>query len=179
MKRFAVMFLTAALLAPAPAQDQSKPARQDDKVAVGTVEVLLDVVVKDKKGRAVTDLAAADFEVFEDGVKQPVESFKLVTRNPAGEARGVSSTSPAANSNSSSPAPTAPAVKPGVIANPDTGVSVVALVFHSLSQDARKRAHDAAMSYVGEGPGLNSFVGVFAINLSVNTIQNYTTDIGL
>jgi VWFA-related protein len=59
------------------------------------------------------------------------------------------------------------------------GVSVVALVFDRLSQDARKRAHDAAMSYVGGGSGLNSFVGIFAINLSVNTVQNYTTDIGL
>src|SRR5262245_42076825 len=109
MKRFAVVFLIAALVAPAPAQEQSKTARQDDKVAVGTVEVLLDVVVKDKRGRAVTDLAAADFEVFEDGVKQPVESFRLVTRNPAGETRGAGSTSPAVNANSSTPAPTVPA----------------------------------------------------------------------
>ena len=35
------------------------------------------------------------------------------------------------------------------------------------------------MSYVGGDSGLNSFVGVFAVNLSVNTVQNYTTDIGL
>src|SRR5262249_19194004 len=32
---------------------------------------------------------------------------------------------------------------------------------------------------VGGGSTLNSFVGVFAINLSVNTLQNYTTDTGL
>jgi len=35
------------------------------------------------------------------------------------------------------------------------------------------------MSYVGGDSSLNSFVGVFAVNLSVNTVQNYTTDIGL
>src|SRR5262249_40283236 len=62
--------------------------------------------------------------------------------------------------------------------NPDAGVSVVALVFDRLSPDARKRAHDAAMSYLGGDSGLSNFVGVFAINLSVNTVQNYTTDIG-
>src|SRR5215475_683237 len=87
MKKFAVVFLTAALVAPALTQDQSKPARQGEKVALGTVEVvevLLDVVVKDKHGRAVTDLSAADFDVFEDGVKQPVQSFRLITRNSEG-----------------------------------------------------------------------------------------------
>ncbi|HKD37932.1 MAG TPA: VWA domain-containing protein, partial [Pirellulales bacterium] len=175
MKKIAVIFLTAALVAPAQAQDPSKQARQDEKVAVGTVEVLLDVVVKDKRGRAVTDLSAADFEVFEDGAKQPVESFRLITRNSAGESgKGVSAVPDVA----SAPANATPA-KPASAQNPDVGVSVVALVFDRLSQDGRKRAHDAAMSYVGGDSSLNSFVGVFAVNLSVNTVQNYTTDIGL
>ena len=178
MKRLAVVFLTAALVAPAPAQDQSKTTRQDEKVAVGTVEVLLDVVVKDKRGRAVTDLAAADFEVFEDGMKQPVESFRLITRNSAGEPGKANSAAPERASAPTSATP-APSAKPASTSNSDVGVSVVALVFDRLSQDARKRAHDAAMSYVGGGSTLNSFVGVFAINLSVNTLQNYTTDTGL
>ncbi len=182
MKRFAVMFLTAALVLPALAQDQSRPSRQDDKVAVGTVEVLLDVVVKDKRGRAVTDLAMADFEILEDGLKQPVESFRLISRNPAGEA-GKTVSTPTATEPNTSPASTASGpstpAKPASNATPDVGVSVVALVFDRLSQDGRKRAHDAAMSYLPTGSGLNSFVGVFAINLSVNTVQNYTTDIGL
>ena len=117
MKKFAVMFLTAALVAPAQAQDQSKPARQDEKVSVGTVEVLLDVVVKDKRGRPVTDLSAADFEVFEDGAKQPVESFRLIRRNSAGESgkansavQGVASAQ--ANATPSPPAKPVSDVKP-------------------------------------------------------------------
>src|SRR5262245_59481537 len=179
MKSFAVMFLSAALVWPAPAQDQSKTARQDDKVVVGTVEVLLDIVVKDKRGRAVTDLAMADFEVFEDGVKQPVESFRLITRHPAGESGNAVSTSPATDANPPSTASSATPAKPASVANPDVGVSVVALVFDRLSPDGRRRANDAAMSYIGGGSGLNSFVGVFAIDLSVNTVQNYTTDVGL
>jgi VWFA-related protein len=178
MKKFAVMFLTAALVAPARAQDPSKPVRQDEKVAVGTVEVLLDVVVKDKRGRAVTDLSSADFEVLEDGVKQPIESFRLITRNSAGEGGKANSAVQDTASAPASATPSSPA-KPASASNPDVGVSVVALVFDRLSQDARKRAHDAAMSYVGGGSGLSSFVGVFAINLSVNALQNYTTDVGM
>src|SRR5262245_48691896 len=132
MKKFAVVFLTAVLIAPSQAQDQSKPARQDEKVSVGTVEVLLDVVVKDKRGRPATDLSVADFEVFEDGVKQPVESFRLITRNSAGESgKGASPTPDTA----SALAPATPA-KPAMTTNPDVGVNVVALVFDRLSQDA-------------------------------------------
>ena len=37
--------------------------------------VLVDVVVRDGKGRPVTDLAAADFEVLEDGVPQVIGQF--------------------------------------------------------------------------------------------------------
>src|SRR5215470_1385575 len=136
MKKFAVMFLAAALVAPAQAQDPSKQARQDEKVAVGTVEVLLDVVVKDKRGRAVTDLAAADFEVFEDGMKQPVESFRLITRNSAGESSKTNSTAPEPAS-APAVATSAPSAKPASNSNADVGVSVVALVFDRLSQDAR------------------------------------------
>jgi VWFA-related protein len=178
MKKFAVMFLTAALFAPAQAQDPPKPARQDEKVSVGTVEVLLDVVVKDKRGRAVTDLSAADFEVFEDGAKQPVESFRLIRRNSAGESGKANSPAPSVAPTQANSTPSPPA-KPVSASNPDVGVSVVALVFDSLSPDGRKRANDAAMSYVAGDSSLSSFVGVFAINLSVNTLQNYTTDVGL
>lgn len=54
-----------------------------EKVVVGTNEVVLDAVVKDKKGRAVKDLTAADFQISEDGVPQEVRSFRLVTRELA------------------------------------------------------------------------------------------------
>src|SRR5262245_64516523 len=109
MKKFAVMFLTAALIAPALAQDPSKPVRQDEKGAVGTVELLRDVVVKDKRGRAVTDLASADFEVLEDGVKQPIESFRQITRNSAGEAGKANSAVQETASAPASATPSSPA----------------------------------------------------------------------
>ena len=38
--------------------------------------VLVDVVVRDGKDRPVTDLAAADFEVLEDGVPQTLQQFE-------------------------------------------------------------------------------------------------------
>src|SRR6185369_3018493 len=60
---------------------------QEEVVRVRSNEVRLDVVVKDKKGRPIRDLKNTDFEVFEDGVPQKVESFRFVTR----EASAISS----------------------------------------------------------------------------------------
>src|SRR5438874_12457301 len=56
------------------------PQDQVDVVKVRANEVRLDVVVKDKKGRPVKDLASSDFEIYEDGVRQQVQSFRFVTR---------------------------------------------------------------------------------------------------
>jgi hypothetical protein len=40
------------------------------------------VVVRDKKGAILRGLRAADFEVYEDGVRQDVESLDLLERTP-------------------------------------------------------------------------------------------------
>src|SRR5262249_8413571 len=131
MKRLAVVFLTAALVAPSPAQDQSKTAGQDQKGAVVTGEVLLDSSVKAQRRRAVTALAAADCEVCEDGMKQPVESFRLITRNWAREPDKANAAAPERASAPASATP-APSAKPASTSNSDVGVSVVALVFDRL-----------------------------------------------
>src|SRR6188768_1409169 len=56
------------------------PRAQEPQRAAGTVKegvtaVLVDVVVRDKRGQPVRDLTEADFEVFEDGVAQKIGSF--------------------------------------------------------------------------------------------------------
>ena len=49
-------------------QTQSKPEPQNpDTIVVAKTEVILDAVVRDKKGRPVTNLSAKDFEVYENG----------------------------------------------------------------------------------------------------------------
>src|SRR5450631_1517214 len=41
-------------------------------------EVVLEVMVRDSRGRVVKNLKPSDLEVYEDGVLQKVQSFKLV-----------------------------------------------------------------------------------------------------
>ncbi len=153
-------------------QSQQKPGQREN-LTITTTSVLVDVVVKDKRGHLVKDMTADEFEVFEDGVKQKIDFFDRVSRPPqfvpvveekkeAAPAEPKAEKAPAATSSEST-----------------NGPSVIALVFDRLSTDARVRARNAAASYLSESPQLNAFTGVFQINLSLATIQNYTTDTGL
>jgi hypothetical protein len=53
--------------------------QKTDQITVNTGEVQLDVVVRDKNGRLRKDLTASDFEVYEDGVRQEIGSFRLAS----------------------------------------------------------------------------------------------------
>ena len=70
------------------------PRGADQTYTSATTAILVDVVVRDRKGRPVTDLAAADFELAEDGVAQKVDTFTRVSRG-GGIGVGVAWRSPA------------------------------------------------------------------------------------
>jgi VWFA-related protein len=59
---------------------QASPQRPRFRAGVDLVP--LDVSVIDRKGRPVTDLTQADFEIFEDGVRQDIKSFAATALAP-------------------------------------------------------------------------------------------------
>lgn len=165
-----ILAVTAASAFPRAWQEPQDPGRDEETVVVGTTEVLMDAVVKDKKGAVVKDLRASDFEVYEDDVRQEVRSFRLVTRERRAEdvkadAAGVEA-APAQPTVTRRPSPPASARPLGA----------VALVFDRLSPEARIRARDAALSYVGAETRPDDFVGVFSIDLSLHALQPFTSD---
>ena len=71
----------AVLSAPALlAQTPAPPAPEKTQAVMkgGAEEVVLDVIVRDKHGKAVTDLTPQDFEITDNGEKHAVKSFRLV-----------------------------------------------------------------------------------------------------
>lgn len=167
--------LVVSLLSPVSTAGQT-PDKKDqdvDRIVVGTSEVILDAVVKDKKGRPVKDLTAADFEVFEDGAQQQVRSFRLVTRDPAVAATNAGSAKTGIEITKSE------TVSPGSLEsasrNPNR-IGALALVFDRLSPDARKIAREAALNYLSSGMQPEDFVGVFGIDLSLKVLQRFTNN---
>jgi len=67
--------IAAFLLAVCVQQAASQAPESDETIRVSTELVSVPVVVTDKDGRYTPDLVRADFEIFQDGVKQPIEFF--------------------------------------------------------------------------------------------------------
>ena len=135
----------------------------DPKFGAATTAVVIDVVVRDAKGRPVTDLTRADFELLEDGVPQDLGDVTRV---------GIPLTAPRAAA-----AGTAPAASPTHSASPRSvaAPTFLALVFDWLTPDARALAYKGALASL-QTIQANDFVGVFVSDLSLVPIQTYTTD---
>jgi VWFA-related protein len=144
-------------------------AQDDERLVVGTSEVVLDAIVKDKKGHPVKNLKAEDFEVYEDGVRQQIASFRLVLRQPNQPAEQKDGVTQPAAKNSAQP-------NPVLSRDPANSIGAVALVFDRLTPDSRARARAAALSYVDEGLGPGDFAGVFAVNQTLQVLQPYTNN---
>jgi len=161
----------------APAQPPSKAsstasmaeAPRPPRFSAGTSSVVLDVVVRDRKGSLVVDLGAADFEVREDGARQSLQSFLVLSR-PRASASPLVAPAPSAE-------PPAPGAEPAV-AGPARALPtpVLALVFDRMTATGRDLAHRAAKDYLAAASGGATLTGVFAIDLALHTVQPYTLD---
>ena len=143
------------------AQQQTTPQRAGS-VSEGVRAVLVDVVVRDKRGLPVRDLVAADFEVLEDGVPQKLGSFTPVFEN----APAPVAPAPAASTAGGANAGTATAVNNGPI--------VTALVFDRLSPEGQRLAVTAAQNYLGTKEEVPNYIGVFGVDLALTPYAPFT-----
>jgi VWFA-related protein len=170
MKSFLGLLLIVTMwLSPAPVRGQTvAPRDYDDVVRFRSNEVRLDVIVRDKRGRPIKDLKSADFEIFEDGVPQKVESFRFISKEAA----------PAKSStNENQPATTGTTGTTATPPRPNRSTpTVTALVFDRLSPEARALARKAGLAYAQEGMAATGFTGVFGIDQALRTFQTFTDD---
>src|SRR5215813_8833021 len=102
------------------AQQSQGTSSQEPAIKTKTEEVLLDVVVRDKKGHAVNDLKPEDFQIFDNGEQKQITSFRLVQGSEA-IAVGGSRTQ----------------------LDPLRQIRSVTLIFQGRNNDARRMARDA------------------------------------
>jgi VWFA-related protein len=164
----------SGLLSPSRPSAQAGSPHDGQSFTAATTAILVDVVVRDRKGRPVTDLTGADFEVAEDGVPQKVDTFARVARG-GGIGVGVGWKSPEATVAVTPPgsaAPSAPDPEPPADAT-------TALVFDHLSTESLRLAQKATLDYVPMNGESAVRVGVFATDPGVRMVQPFTTDRGL
>jgi len=85
-------------------------------------EVVLDLVVRDSRGRQVKNLKPDEVTIMEDGVRQPIKSFRMVSGREALEQQAVEA------KRGTKPAPASLATT----MNPLPAVNLVCFVFHNL-----------------------------------------------
>ena len=137
----------------------------------GTSAILVDVVVRDRRGLPALDLTTGDFEIFEDDVRQTIGSFSVVQRG-GGLGIKVGRRVDAPTTVVTSAADAAPVAPP---AEPPT----VAIVFDQLKPEALELAQKAALAYVPIGGDIDARVGVFASDPGLRVLQSYTSDLPL
>ena len=79
-KALAVGVLLSTVVVGLPSAQRAAPQRDSSTLSSTVTAVLVDVVVRDRNGRPVLDLDAADFSLAEDGVPHKVESFTRISR---------------------------------------------------------------------------------------------------
>ena len=154
-------FLVLAL--PLGATQQAPAQRATGTLTEGVNAVVVDVVVRDRRGEPVRDLAQSEFEVLEDGVPQKIGAF-----TPVFEGGGLREPTRAA--------PAAPGVPGAAVAAPPVsgGPIVMALVFDRLSPEGRRLAIQASQSYLGTQAETPSYIGVFGVDLALTPYAPFT-----
>lgn len=157
-----------AQTAPAQPASAQPPPRADRTDAASVTAVVVDLVVRDRRGNPVVNLTADDFEVREDGVVHPVGSFRAPGREPG----GVYTAGAAPSGSGATAEGGAPAAAPRAAAEP----AVVALVFDRLSSDSRRLTNLAAQRYLGDDEQTSNILGVFAADWGLEVVQGFTRD---
>jgi VWFA-related protein len=145
---------------------------QAPSVRTGTTEVLVDMVVRDKKAKIVRDLKPEEIQVLEDGVPQTIRHFELFEGHEPGDTTGPSSAAPSgAALPSATPSAQAPLVRTLREA------TIVSVIVGSLNPEGRKSARDAVRDFIKNELRPNTFVGVFAWTYTgLQALQWYTND---
>ena len=143
----------------APAQEEAPQFR------AGAEVVVLDLVVRDEKGRTVRDLQSGEVTVAEDGVEQEILSFRL---RATGEQDTGTSTARLPAAGPKEPEP------PG---DEDARhVNLVTLVFDQLGPHGRRVARQAGMALADLTNRPDLLVSVFQISESLRLVQQFSSD---
>jgi VWFA-related protein len=128
-------------------------AQEKAAVQISGEEVLVDVVVRDAKGRAITNLPQSAFTLTDEGQVKQITSFRLV--------QGTESVSQAGAGAASKP-------------DPLRQIRLISLIFDKMDQGERALTRDAALQFLKNELPPNLYIGVFTLGNELQAIQGFT-----
>ena len=152
--------LVAMTGGPGRSQEAASPA-PGPTIRVTTTEVALDLVVRNKKGRQMKNLKPGDVEIYEDGVRQQVLSFRLVPGRE--EQRREAESAP----------------KPGSAAGasrPLREVNTVCIVFHNIDPVIRPHAIEVVKDFIRSELPPETYIGIFNLNETLVPVHEFTNN---
>lgn len=164
IRRFGMFVLVAVVLLASVPAGAAQDGKTDVQLSAG--EVLLDVIVTDKKGQPVTDLRRDEIEIYENGTKQSVTSFGLVRKGPQ-EVDGKPS-----DATTSSEAPEA--IRSSLAAK--VNLIIIMVDRTSVEQAELKQVFASTEKFINEKLALNDLVAVFVTTTQPVMIQNFTNN---
>jgi VWFA-related protein len=164
MKRIAIALIAAffpvCIAAQAPASQQASADQPGvPTIRTNTTEVTLDMLFHDKRGKPIRDIRPEEVHVFEDGVAQHVNSFRLLSA----EAGTVT-------------APGTPARSGNIPLDPMKELRFVTLVFENLDLDGKRFFRQALQDILNSAPEQNLYYSVLVVDQRLNMIQSFTND---
>jgi VWFA-related protein len=158
-----VTIMLCVLVVSAQSQDKKEPKKtaDDDVIKVTSNLVNLDLIVKDKKGKAITDLKPEDFAVLENGVPQKIEFFdSTLTSEGTQPANAIVSTQPKSQTPTGFPR------------------NIIALVLDGQSTELANLKHvrEGTVKYIRERITDNDSVALFSISGGLQLLQSFTQD---
>ena len=164
---FQLALTSAILLAAIPVQSQDKkhPAPtliEDDVIKISSNLVNVDVMVKDKKGKAITDLKAEDFILSENGVRQNIEFFDSTLAGGSDP-----------SSNRKHFRVTTVSAQPSSLPR-----NIISLVLDGQTTEGANLKHvrDGMTKYIRERMSDSDSVAIFAISGGLQLLQPFTQD---
>ncbi len=147
-------FLAAACLL--TAQQPIPPAAESPQqpvIRTGTQEVMLDLIVRDRKGKPIRDLKADEVEVYDENTRQKLTGFRLVTGTEPAEAKDERAR-----------------------LDPLRQIRLVTLLFQGMGLEERRLARSAALDFLKEPLEQNVLMSVFIIDQRLHILQPFTND---
>ncbi len=151
--RISLLSCLLAITSTAQPQSNQKPVSEPEQrqsVKITTNEVLLDVIVLDKKGRPVRDLRPEEIEVYEDGVKQTFTKFLPVN----GDNNGTEANA----------------------GNAPSQLNLVTLIIDHLTVQRVQAVREAAFNFVDNSLTPDMLVRVMVAGQKLYVIEQFTND---